>query len=264
MKAQNLIAAGVVVAACFGLAVFVACRERERRLDDLLTQLWCGNVASRERAELAVRRNAERLLPLIEQRLSARDSTMRRQWIALTQSHAWLGPHLISQEEKHAPAWRACVVLGVQAAPVLDALLNLLVDEPSTQVAIAISAVGPAAVRPLTRLLKHDRAEVRQMSAMALARLFTAWSWRETRVCEPLDRFGVALGLISNLADEDTCVRVAAAYTLGKMGSGATAAVPALQHLLDDTEPLVRSTAQQALARILAASPDHQGESTSD
>jgi HEAT repeat protein len=57
-------------------------------------------------------------------------------------------------------------------------------------------------------------------------------------------------GVIGALSDPDPEVRTLAAEVLGSYGSGAQAAIPALEALLEDLNSSVRAAAEEALGEI--------------
>ena len=83
---------------------------------------------------------------------------------------------------------------------------------------------------------------MRLTAARALIRIGSA-----TTVAGPAATVPV---LIKVLRDPEDEVRLAAAITLGKIGSNASAAIPALIEALDDPENEVRLAAAEAIHRI--------------
>jgi HEAT repeat protein len=101
----------------------------------------------------------------------------------------------------------------------------------------AIGSIGPQAtpaVPALMDLLGENDANVHGRAADALAKIGPE----------------AVPALIKALSDPVAAKRKAATWALGKMGPGATAAVPDLRRLASDPSPLVASGAQQALYRI--------------
>ena len=62
--------------------------------------------------------------------------------------------------------------------------------------------------------------------------------------------------LVQCLAEAEAPIREAAAQTLGKYGTNAKLAIPALQKLFDDPKMYVRTAATNALERIQRTAPE--------
>ena len=145
--------------------------------------------------------------------------------------------------------------IGSEAQPAMNALLALLPDDtpvpqsvcgerwrgresawptsPGEQAAAALTKLGPPAVDPLLRTLRHQAAAARKNAAWALGAID--------------DRRAVA-ALIGALKDTEAPVREQAAWALGAIGD--ETAVPALIEALKDNAAKVREQAAWALGAI--------------
>lgn len=128
--------------------------------------------------------------------------------------------------------------LGPIAVPALVEAINNAGSgqgEVFRAAASALRQIGRPAVPALIRALPQARGRAQA----AFARLLG-----DSRSAE------VVPVLISALRDEETVVRRASAFALGRIGPRAAAAVPALMTVLSDPQPRVRSAAVRGLRRL--------------
>jgi HEAT repeat protein len=142
-------------------------------------------------------------------------------------------------------AQQQLVAQGAQAIPFLiEALRDDEQDLRQAQAAQTLGLMGPAAagaLPPLTKALRSPQTHVRRAAAEALRRI---------RPPAAADAAAVAATLRGLLPDWSPEIRATAAAVLGRMGPGATVAVPDLVELLADKEDEVREAAVEALAHI--------------
>ena len=181
---------------------------------------------------------------------------------------------LLSEENGPHWVWQKIEQIGVDAAPLVPALakiaLNEIGDFGTRLVAIyTLGFLGPTAVAPLTELLDRDERSFTEPVLRALARLGPAardaipsllralrrrGAPNRVLAAKALERIGAAAvpSLIEGLADPSEDIRCLAAHALGRIGpaagSAAASATPALRARLEDPSPLVRKTAERALA----------------
>lgn len=163
-----------------------------------------------------------------------------------------------------------------QAEPAIAALLEALVIDESAAVrdaaAESLARIGHAAVPPLTGILDQDDPEVRWRAAQSLGRigrraapaqeaLRRLFKDRDPRVrlyaaeaCWKIaaDAPRVLPVILEGLAADRRDLRMQAFRLLVSMGPPAADAKPALQRLLDDPRPHVRTAAASALRQLAA------------
>jgi hypothetical protein len=153
--------------------------------------------------------------------------------------------------EVRAEALMALGCIGQDAHEATPVLLKSLSDsEPNVRIAaiLALSNVGVdtyTLVPALMETLRDQEWEVRWMAADVLA-----------VTVGPEDREIVA-ALIPALSDISLNVRHSVAQALGRIGTPALDAVPALEHMRDsgDEHPSVRAAAAEALKKIRGEEP---------
>ena len=129
------------------------------------------------------------------------------------------------------------VDLGKEAVPGLRAALKD--DEMAKYACLVLSEIGPdadaAAPELLDRLKTETHPEVRQQVILALGAI------------RAVDAVPALIGVVENEKDVD---RAAAAFSLGRIGPAAKAAVPTLTKTLDDADPVLKTVSAWALAKI--------------
>ena len=144
-----------------------------------------------------------------------------------------------SEAERLKSALKACAILGKVAAPAVDDVAAVLSEGGLTaEAAIALSHMGPDALKPLRDGLWSDDAMVRRESLRSIGKL---------KERAPLDAATVTPLLIQSLKDPDGAVRAVAATYLGIIAGAADQAVPALIVAVGDENPEVRREAVTAL-----------------
>jgi HEAT repeat protein len=143
----------------------------------------------------------------------------------------------------------AISALASFGAPAVPALANALkLPEHRAVVASILAQIGPAAkqaVPALTEIVKTDkRSTPRREALMALGAIGPEAAAEAVPVA------------IAALGDPDERVGLAACYTLGKMGSAASAAEGELKKKLDSDEPALPFAAAWALVKIRPNCPD--------
>ena len=160
---------------------------------------------------------------------------------------------------------------------VLPALIRALNDTNEyvrEDMALALGKFGPAAesaVPALVKALDDGSTRVRIMAATALSKIDSSQNAAVIPVFKDViangnarDRHWAAVYLhkidpkntdiipvfIGSLTNEETGIRISAAYSLLQYGSDARVAVPALQKALDDADADVRNAAKDALGTI--------------
>jgi len=139
-------------------------------------------------------------------------------------------------------AKRRLARLGAPAVPALIELLKQGSRTDRARVTTVLVRIGKDAVPPLVALLAGDDTSHMAAASVALANMGR-------------DAVG---GLIAALGSRNESVRFMAAETLGDIGADAAEAVPALTESQEDSSPLVRKKAADALAKIASpsAGPD--------
>ena len=150
-----------------------------------------------------------------------------------------------SEADRLKSALKACALLGKRAAPAIDDVAAVLTEEGlTTEAAIALSNMGPAAFQPLRDALSSDDVIVRRESLRSIGKM---------KERAPLDPATVTPLLLQGMRDPDGTVRAVAATYLGIVGAPPDQAVPALTAALADESPEVRREAATALGAFGAA-----------
>jgi len=132
---------------------------------------------------------------------------------------------------------------------VLPALIETLAEESPRacyRAAKALKSIGKPSVLPVVEFLEKvendERADpgLRALNEMGMELVADVLKRGET----------VDPGLVELLKSRARTVRIWAAQTLGRMGSCAKSAIPALKETLKDGDPKVRDAASEALQRI--------------
>ena len=137
-------------------------------------------------------------------------------------------------------ALKAISILGPTAAPAIPEVAAVLREPGLTaEAALALSYLGPGALRPLSEALSDDDPIVRRESLRSIGKL-------KERAKLPGET--VVPMLIETMEDGDPGVRAVAATYLGIVADRAHAAVPALINGLSDADPEVRRVSASALS----------------
>jgi HEAT repeat protein len=196
----------------------------------------------REAAEKAIRHFGTNALPMLIALLSSKDSKQREKLFI------WSTRQPISQFRMQGASERRLLandgfgVLGETAEPALPALIKMLKDRDEVEVPItteALRAIGPKAFLPVINALTNQDDRVRIGALFAL---------EEIAPSMPPDIVIPALAV--RLTDTNARARCLAAFTLGKCGSAAKAAIPDLLKALNDPSGNVRVDAATALKQI--------------
>jgi hypothetical protein len=129
------------------------------------------NRVAYEKAEQDVRGLGTNAVPAIVRLLEARQSVGQRTRIFLAEHMPWFRFPVDLDNDLHQSALEACTVLGPKAAAALQALKPLALEQPSVQVAIALSALGDVSIPVICENLTNADVDVRYFAMLALARL---------------------------------------------------------------------------------------------
>lgn len=170
-------------------------------------------------------------------------------------------PVLTDALEEPAVIWVAAAglrAMGAAAEPAIPALLEAVEREPvhrpdrtPATSAMALAAIGPAALPGLLRLLDHPNLDVRLSTAHAI------------RVFGPAASKAVA-GLLRLLREPSAEAKTLAGETLGAIGPAANAALPELEAVERTSHGYPQAAAAEAIRRIRQApigSTTHEAES---
>ena len=136
-------------------------------------------------------------------------------------------------------ALKACVIIGIAAAPAIGEVAEQLPDPALTaEAALALSFMGREAFGPLRAALGSNDPVVRREALRSIGKL---------KERAPLDTRAVVPLLIAAMADTDAGVRAVAATYLGIVHEGGAEVVTALIAGLTDAEADVRRAAAAAL-----------------
>jgi len=219
-----------------------------------------GEIGSAAELALLNNRSATNVLPKIVSLLEDKNPQVRR-------SAAGLVMDQIANADHFDPR-------NISFLPVLIRALNDTNEYVREDMAIALSKFGTAAesaVPALVKALDDGSARVRIMAAMALSKIDGSQNAAIIPVFKDViangnarDRHWAAVYLheidpkntdiipvfIGSLTNEETGIRISAAYSLLQCGSDVKVAVPALQKALDDVDADVRNAARDALGTI--------------
>ena len=152
-------------------------------------------------------------------------------------------PHLKASSSKIQvqAAW-ALQLMGEEPAPLLPVLMTALKDSQEEIRLLAIETLGrmgkaaKPAVPLLVAILKDPNPRLDSLV--------------RTKAAEALGQLGETQTLIAALQDQKPYVRWRAAYVLGRMGTAAKPAIPALTIALQDSDELVQRETKSALKRL--------------
>jgi hypothetical protein len=252
MRKRVQIALAVLLLVVVGVIAWQVLRSSEpvyqgRPLSGWLDQwekssLFPGSEA-RNQAQAAIRQIGTNALPLFLEWAAAHDSILKKKVMALAKRQSLIKVHLRSEEDYHARSDAGFSALGPMAKPAVPALIDLLShedDQVRVAAAFDLMWIGPEA----------------QESVPALAKCLSSTnSWilrfRATRCLAHIHmRPEMAVpGLVQNLGQSGVPER----ETIGALvafGAQAKPAVPKLLGLLEDKNPITRSSAVQALKLI--------------
>ena len=185
--------------------------------DDWLDHLYSQNPREVEAASEEVAALGARALPVVQ---------------AVLRDHN-------AEAERIKAALKAAGIIGQAAAPAIPDVTALLPEAGVTsEAAIALSYMGPAALPPLREALRSEDHVVRREALRSIGTL-------KDRAPLPLET--VLPLLIAGMSDPDPSVRAVGATYLGIIHEGAEKAVPALIKGLTDPDPEVRRASAAAL-----------------
>ncbi|MDA1275664.1 MAG: HEAT repeat domain-containing protein [Verrucomicrobia bacterium] len=206
-------------------------------LDTLDREQW-------EQAAEAVRSIGTDSLPLLRQRLRAKDSFLKRKLIESVGTCPILP--LVSAEARYDISLYACQILGPVAEPLTSDIIPFLGHNHRAAGVKALVAIGEGAVDPLVRSLACPSLSARAGAAVALG----------TLVARPES---TVPALIQHLDDSLHETRMTAAWALGRFGIRAASAIEPLCVLTNDPAYNVREQARLALTRIGSGAPVRNG-----
>ncbi len=159
-----------------------------------------------------------------------------------------IGLGLRDDYESKEGAFEELVALGEAAVPHLIRILAAPDEDEVMQMnsAEALSVIGAPAAGRLCEILKHERAEVRQLAADALAQMDSV----------PAQ---AVPAILQGLADEDGLVRLSLTWALEASPATPEQAVPVLMRTLRDKDGWVAARAGQVLGKYGPAAKDAVG-----
>ena len=144
-----------------------------------------------------------------------------------------------AERQRVKAALKACVIIGIAAAPAIGEVAEQLPDPALTaEAALALSFMGRGAFTPLREALGSDDPVVRREALRSIGKL---------KERAPLDTRAVVPLLIDAMADTDAGVRAVAATYLGIVHEGGAEVVTVLIGGLKDAEADVRRASATAL-----------------
>lgn len=171
----------------------------------------------------AIRAMGEDAVPTLLRMAHTRDTLLRRALGDLSEHHPWLGLRPQNFKQIQEKALYGFLVLGPEAKTAFPELISML-DDPAPEVrtiaSFAIAQIGPdgaGAIPALQRLITHS------LSPKVQSRQRIQWIGEDRRM---------------------------AAYALGSMGSSAQTALPQIELLRKDSNPVIRASAEAAFIKI--------------
>lgn len=215
--------------------------SREPSYDNKSLTAWLNDLNSIEpeiwhRAETAVRMIGSNALPVLAERLQARDSSSRLRLIEFFDRYPVV--ELESAADYHDAALEACRILGATAAPLVPDIIPFLDGNYRTHAVKVLAAIGGSAVQPLIRALDHEPARAGASTALG--------------TIAQRGHLAVA-ALVPHLTDGNPETRTAVAWAMGRFGAQAEAALADLSSLTNDPVFSVREQARVAVSRIRQA-----------
>jgi len=237
MRKRVQIALAVLFVAIVGGIAWQLLREREpvyqgrplsAWLEQYGTNQWSlgQNGELEKQAETAIRQIGTNALPMLLERLRARDTRLKQVMMIWMQKQKLVHFNFKSANQCHVEAVAAYEVLGPLASAQVHSLIDVLSNDSSPVVrygaASALGDIGPEAklaAPALCRATKDSNPTIRNNSFWALSRILP-----DPELTIPV--------LIAGLDDTDRTARENAAIALGRYGQQAKAAVPALVRTL--------------------------------
>lgn len=199
-------------------------------LNSIEPEIW-------HRAESAVRTIGASAVPVLAERLRARDSSSRLKLIEFFDRYPVID--LESAADYHDAALEACRILGATAAPLVLDIVPFLEGNYRTHAVKVLAAIGDSAVQPLIRALDHEPA--RAGASAALGTIAQRGNL-------------VVAALAPHLNDCNPETRTAVAWAMGRFGAQAEAVLAELSCLTNDSVFSVREQTRMAVSRIRQAS----------
>jgi hypothetical protein len=265
---------GLVTGLLVGLAVFLWLRAGSLEYQGKSLAAWLDEpqptILLSEEAVAAVAHVGARAVPVLLKRLRARDTALSIKLTDWARHQRFVKFNLIPAETRRSRAVAAFRVLGPTAATAIPDLILMLEDSETTSyAALALAAMGVAAVPALTPVLtnRNEWAVLGAIAALAhigpkakpaVPSLIAALDHpvAQVRVEAELTLVliaqtpEIARAIIGRLGDPSPEVRRFAATSLGRLKSQQAVARPALAKAAQDPDRSVRLSAQQALNEL--------------
>jgi HEAT repeat protein len=226
--------------AAVGAVLVLFLQQREPLYENRPLSYWLDQLGAppsdyeKERAEAAVKAIGSAALPTLVKWMKARDTRLRRRLIEIFESQPLFTSPIRRSERQRMRAYRGFQVLGDDAIPTLNRLLNQ--GESAGEAALMLRLLGSIGLEPLVMALTNSDARVR------------------VRAVRNLGPYGVEakpyLPEVAKLIkDSDAGVQAGARRTLEVIGrQNADAVVPAVLPYLADTDPGTRKRAVEILS----------------
>lgn len=228
-----------------------------RPLSAWLTDLEEGTDEKAQFAKEAVRHMGTNAIPPLLRMMQREDSKLQQNLIWLIQRQRIIKFRVTDATEQHLRASLGFVALGPIGQPSLFELARLISNPNTTRfTATALAAIGNDGVRAVTGALLSTNVLVRREAAgvlggLGIVRFATNSTPKQLEVLESQARLAVP-SLVAACDDPDELVRARAATALGLLGAKSELAVPALiKALADGNSPWrVPSASARALGRF--------------
>jgi len=227
-----------------GLAFLVFTVRGPGDLDPKLTEIMRSNL-TREERQAAFRQMGTNIIPGLRAMIRRYDSPLKLKLMPLAYKLRLAKPPVHTPDEWHWDAGQICPLLETPIRTQLVEDWIFLVDHGNAQdrydaFVAEMGGVGPEALQPLLKALNHRNPRVREFAAVAL---------------KMPDQAAVIMpALLPKLNDPDDAVRAVSMLTLVWLRPDPDTAekiVPLITNALNDSSPLVRQDACNALRSLV-------------
>ena len=226
-----------------------------KNLNDWLDRLQAKGEEDQE-AVLAVRQIGTNAIPFLVKMMRSEDSSLKRHLIGMLRMQRLVKINIVDDQERHLRAEIGFAVLGPIAGSAVPELEPLIWKSSITRSAVgALVSTGNEGLRVATTALRSTNAFVRRettgrLGAIGIVRFSTNCTPEQLQILRSQAEIAVP-PLIAVCADPDELVRARAAIALGLLGQKPDQAIPVLEKLLrEESGWRVPAAAAKSLGRF--------------